>query len=222
MTVHITFWEGKVTLRSDEWAVLESLARKKQGWTIGEQPLEDRYRPSSIVRTLSEKGLSKLATARRLDALARDGVRPPWAARITRLGRSVLEYRAHQESPPEPVPPAPTSAPGSEINVRAVDMDLFRTTLAAAEAGSLTDIDVTALQSVVSKARPVPGTHRHALAPDKAELAVVLHVLFLESLYRDASGYHQLLRELPMSWRRGRRQVVIRTPLDRSAAITAL
>ncbi|MFB7381994.1 hypothetical protein ACFC6U_40860 [Kitasatospora purpeofusca] len=131
-----------------------------------------------------------------LDGLTTGGARPDCAARITPLGRSVLTYRAFQENPVPPVEPAP--APEG-FKVRGTDVDVLRAALAAAEAGTLGGIDVPTLRTALAGAVPVSGSRQHTLTTGEDGLAAVIAVLHLESLVRDSSGYHHLLRQLPPS-----------------------
>ncbi|MFE2175808.1 hypothetical protein [Kitasatospora sp. NPDC059462] len=185
-----------MTLRRDEWIVLEDLAdHGEDGWATGTRPLGKRYRAATIVRGLAGHGLCELAPDDVLAALlAADDARPDWAARITGLGRTVLTYRALQQDPvPQPdLNPAP-----ARIDVRGADMDILRSALASAEAGALPGVDVPALRTALAGARPVSGSLRHTMNPAEDELAAVHSVLHLESLVRDATGYHHLLRQLP-------------------------
>ncbi|MFD4905211.1 hypothetical protein [Kitasatospora purpeofusca] len=186
-----------MTLRRDEWIVLEDLGDHPEGaWMTGTRPLEKRYRASTAVRDVADRDLCDLATDEVLEGLAKGGARPEWAARITPLGRTVLTYRALQENPVPSMEPAP--APEG-FKVRGTDVDVLRAALAAAEAGSLAGIDAPALRTVLVGAVPVSGSRQHTLTTSKEGLAAVLAVLHLESLVRDSSGYHHLLRQLPLS-----------------------
>ncbi|MER6366476.1 hypothetical protein [Kitasatospora sp. NPDC001527] len=187
-----------MTLRQDEWAVLEDLAgHDGDNWTTGTQLLGKQSRARGITRGLAGHGLCELADDDILDALATDSARPGWAARITQFGRTALAFRALQTKPePQPEPtPGPT-----RIQVRGTSMDTLKSVLAAAEAGTLPGINTTALRNALAGSRPVPGSRRHTLNPTDSELATIHTVLHLESLARDATGYHQLLRQLPFGF----------------------
>ncbi|MFF2951467.1 hypothetical protein ACFVVU_09000 [Kitasatospora sp. NPDC057965] len=79
-------------------------------------------------------------------------------------------------------------------------MDILRSALASSEAGALPGVDVPALRTALAGARPVSGSLRHTMNPTDDELAAVHSVLHLESLVRDATGYHHLLRQLPVGF----------------------
>ncbi|MFD9063286.1 hypothetical protein ACFVZ3_17435 [Kitasatospora purpeofusca] len=184
-----------MTLRRDEWVVLEDPGDQPDGtWTTGTRPLDKRYRAATAVRDVAGRGLCHLAPDDVLDGLAAGGARPQWAARITPLGRSVLTYRALQENPGTVVETAP--APQG-FKVRGADVDVLRSALACAEAGVLTGVDASALRAALAGAVPVAGSRRHTLTATEEGLAAVLAVLHLESLVRDSSGYHHLVRQLP-------------------------
>ncbi|MFD9061863.1 hypothetical protein ACFVZ3_10110 [Kitasatospora purpeofusca] len=186
-----------MTLRRDEWIVLEDLGDYPEGaWMTGTRPLEKRYRAATAVRDVADRGLCDLAPDDVLDGLAIAHSRPEWAARISPLGRTVLTYRALQENPAPTMEPAP--APKG-FKVRGTDIDVLRSALAAAEAGTLAGIDAPALRTALAGAVPVSGSRQHTLTTSKEGLAAVVAVLHLESLVRDSSGYHHLLRQLPSS-----------------------
>ncbi|KOV13316.1 hypothetical protein ADK60_29930 [Streptomyces sp. XY431] len=184
-----------MTLRRDEWIVLEDLGNQPDGaWITGIRPLEKRYRASTAVRDVAERGLCDLATDEVLDGLTSGGSRPDWAARITPLGRTVLTYRALQDNPRPTIELAPVP---EGFKVRGSDVDVLRAALAAAEAGALAGIDAPALRTALAGAVPVSGSRQHTLTTGEDGLAAVIAVLHLESLVRDSSGYHHLLRQLP-------------------------
>ncbi|MFJ4672748.1 hypothetical protein [Kitasatospora purpeofusca] len=184
-----------MTLRRDEWIVLEDLGDQPEGaWMTGTRPLEKRYRAATAVRDIAERGLCDLAPDDVLDGLTTGGDRPDWAARITALGRTVLTYRALQDNPTPAVEPAPVP---TGYKVRGTDIDILRSALAAAEAGTLAGIDAPALRRALAGAVPVAGSRQHTLTTGKDGLAAVIAVLHLESLVRDSSGYNYLLRQLP-------------------------
>ncbi|MFB7672292.1 hypothetical protein ACFC26_12830 [Kitasatospora purpeofusca] len=186
-----------MTLRRDEWVVLEDLGEQQEGvWMTGTRPLEKRYRAATAVRAVAGRGLCELAPDDVLDGLAGGGTRPGWAARITALGRTVLTYRALLENPGPAVEPAP--AP-TGLRVRGTDVDVLRSALAAIEAGALAGIDALALRGALAGAVPVAGFRQHTLTAGEEGLAAVLSVLHLESLVRDSSGYHHLIGQLPPS-----------------------
>ncbi|MFJ4672693.1 hypothetical protein [Kitasatospora purpeofusca] len=186
-----------MTLRRDEWIVLEDLGNQPDGaWITGIRPLEKPYRASTAVRDVAERGLCDLATDEVLDGLTIGGARPDWAARITPLGRTVLTYRALQDNPRPTIELAPVP---TGFKVRGTDVDVLRAALAAAEAGALAGIDVPALRTALAGAVPVSGSRQHTLTTGEDGLAAVIAVLHLESLVRDSSGYHHLLRQMPPS-----------------------
>ncbi|MFF3068880.1 hypothetical protein ACFVSN_30755 [Kitasatospora sp. NPDC057904] len=183
-----------MTLRRDAWVMLETVAAQgPEGWLTGSQPLEVRNSEITVARTLVDAGLCEAAPADLLKNLLADRTRPTWAVRITTLGRDALRYREHQENPAER-PARPDPVPETAVSVRGIDLDLLRRTLADAEAGALTGVDTVALGTAIAKARPVDGSRRHTVDATDAELAAIMRVLYLESLYRDATGYHHILR----------------------------
>ncbi|MET8704504.1 hypothetical protein ABZW10_37455 [Kitasatospora sp. NPDC004723] len=187
-----------MTLRQDEWAVLEDLAgHDVDNWIAGTQLPGKQSRARSITRGLAEHGLCELAGDDVLDALATDSARSNWAARITQFGRTALAFRALQAKPE----PQPEPAPGpTRIQVRGTSMDTLQTALAAAEAGTLPGINAAALRNALAGSRPVPGSRQHTMNPTDSELATIHTVLHLESLARDATGYHHLMRQLPFGF----------------------
>ncbi|MFE3875458.1 hypothetical protein ACFXPX_13780 [Kitasatospora sp. NPDC059146] len=185
-----------MTLRRDAWVMLEAVAvQGPEGWLTGSQPLETRNAEVTVVRNLVDAGLCELAPADVLGCLPLDEARRTWAARITALGQDALRYRHHQENPTERLAGSgPDLVLDTAISIRGTDLDLLRRALADAEAGALTGIDTVALGTAIAKARPVDGSRRHTVDATDAELAAIMRVLYLESLYRDASGYHHVLR----------------------------
>ncbi|MFF7459087.1 hypothetical protein [Kitasatospora sp. NPDC008115] len=190
-----------MTLRRDQWFVLEVLAAQGSIWVSNVRPPQARSSPGTIAQVLAEHGLCELAPDDILDTLVADGARPDWAARITALGRTALTYRALQQNPtPQPDP----ELDPLEIDLCGSAMDVLRAALVAAEAGTLPGVDDARLRAALAGARSVPGSLRHTMTPAPEELLAVLSVLHLESLVRDASGYHHLLRQLPgdlATWR---------------------
>ncbi|MFD4909120.1 hypothetical protein [Kitasatospora purpeofusca] len=162
----------------------------------GTRPLEKRYRAGTAVRDVAERDLCDLAPDDVLDELTADGARPEWAARITPLGRTVLTYRALLDNPAPSVGPIPVP---EGFKVRGTDIDVLRSALASAEAGVPTGIDAPALRGALAAAVPVSGSRQHTLTTGEEGLAAVITVLHLESLVRDSSGYHHVLRQLPPS-----------------------
>lgn len=185
-----------MTLRRDAWVMLETVAAQgPEGWLAGSQPLEIRNAEVTVARTLVDAGLCEAAPADLLETLLADGASPTWAVRITVLGWDALRYREHQENPTKRQARSELdSVPDTAISVRGIDLDLLRRTFADAEAGALTGVDIVALGTAIAKARPVDGSRRHTVDATDAELAAIMRVLYLESLYRDATGYHHVLR----------------------------
>lgn len=186
-----------MTLSQKEWAMLETVAALGSGsWLAGDRLLESRSGGTGTVRRLARAGLCELSPADLPDTLPKGKDRPVWAARLTRLGHDALRYRARHETPTPDVRTCPARGPGADtaLDLRGADIDLLRQALADAEAGVLTGVDSAALDTVLAAALPIPGSRRHTVCPTEAELAAIVHVLYLESLYRDASGYLRLLR----------------------------
>ncbi|MFB7383093.1 hypothetical protein ACFC26_27435 [Kitasatospora purpeofusca] len=106
--------------------------------------------------------------------------------------------RTHLPGSSEGPRPRGGTRPGpGRLKVRGTDIDVLRSALAAAEAGALAGIDAPALRGALAGAVPVAGSRQHTLTTGKEGLAAVLAVLHLESLVRDSSGYHHLVRQLP-------------------------
>ncbi|MFF2619001.1 hypothetical protein [Kitasatospora sp. NPDC058046] len=189
-----------MALSHDEWVMLEAAA-EGPGWLTGDLPLEHRTAEHGTVRRLVGAKVCEFADPGVLDALAIAGVRPAWAVRATGLGQDLLRSRTLRDRPAErPVEPVDDCVPDTTISVRGFDLPLLRAVHKDAEAGLLPGVDAGLLGAALAKARPIDGSSRHSVAVTEAELAVILRVLYLESLRGGgAAGYHHVLRSSPLA-----------------------
>ncbi|MEU3561841.1 hypothetical protein [Kitasatospora sp. NPDC006786] len=186
-----------MTLSQIEWMMLETVAALGSGtWMAGDRLLEAHSGGSGTVRRLARAGLFELTPADLPETLPSGKDCSAWATRLTPLGHDALRYRARHEDPAVEARPGPERAPvpGVALELRGADIELLRQALADAKAGVLTGVDSAALDTVLATALPVPGSRRHTVRATETELTAIVRVLYLESLYRDASGYNRLLR----------------------------
>lgn len=185
-----------MALSHDGWVMLEAVVAEGSGWLIGDLPLEGRIVDHGTARRLVTAKVCQFAGPDQLDGLAAAGARPAWAARAAGLGQDLLRYRALRESPAEP--PAARVAdcvPDATISVRAFDLPLLRAVRQDTEAGLLPGVDAGLLGAALARARPTEGSSRHSVDVTRAELVVILRVLYLESLSGGgASGHRHVLR----------------------------